>query len=476
MRSAFFAAAVASGIGLLGLGPAPGIRAQQPPPAPAGAAVPQPAPPGARGRGPQGPPKPPTVTEPEGYVVTSELQKLRVEVVARDLETPWGIGFLPDGRLLITERPGRLRIVEKGKLSAPVTGLPKVEQVQDGGMFDVEVHPQYAKNGWIYLSYAEPGPDNTSLTERAPNNTGMTAIVRGKINKNNEWVEQQYIFHATPDFYTATHIHYGSRFLFDKQGHLFFSLGEHGKPEDAQDLSKPTGKVHRVNDDGSIPNDNPFVKRDGAVKSIWTYGHRNPQGLAFDPATGKLWETEHGPNGGDELNLLQAGHNYGWAVVSNGTQPGITKTEQEGMDSPVVFWTPTMAPGGIAFATGNRYPKWKDQLFVTGLGGQVLRRITIDKDKVTHQEVVFDNLGRVRDIIQGPDGFFYVATALPGQRLSDTTVGFVLRNRQSPDRRRCERGSRAHVDRPRDPARHARPCLRPEAAGAGPRCLCLTPQ
>jgi glucose/arabinose dehydrogenase len=292
---------------------------------------------------------------------------------------------------------------------------------------DVAVHPRYAQNGWIYLSYAEPGPDNTSLTDRAPNNTGMTAVVRGRIGKHNDWIDQQFIFHATPDLYTATHIHYGSRFVFDKQGHLFFSLGEHGKPEDAQDLSKPTGKIHRVNDDGTAPRDNPFVGRQGAVASIWSYGHRNPQGLAFDPVTGRLWETEHGPMGGDELNLIQPGHNYGWAVVSNGAQPGISASEREGMDSPIVFWTPTLAPGGIAFYTGTRYPKWKDNLFVSGLGGQQLRRLVIERDRVARQEVVFDNLGRVRDIVVGPDGYFYLATALPGRRLADTTPGFVLR-------------------------------------------------
>jgi glucose/arabinose dehydrogenase len=402
------------------------LGAQGTPPAPAQT---PPGPGAAAGRGgrAQGPPKPPTVTNPDGYVVTSELQKLKVEVVARGLETPWGLAFLPDGRLLVTERPGRLRIVDHGTLSDPIAGIPKVEQVQDGGLMDVEVHPRYAQTGWIYLSYAEPGPDNTSLTERADTNTGMTAIVRGKLDRSNHWTDQQYIFHAAPEFYTTTHIHYGSRFVFDKAGHLYFSLGEHGVPENAQDLSKPTGKVHRVNDDGSVPNDNPFVNRADAVKSIWTYGHRNPQGLAFDPATGELWETEHGPGAGDELNLLKPGHNYGWAVVSNGTQRGITETERLGMDSPVVFWTPTMAPGGIAFATSDKYPKWKNQLFITGLGGQVLRRLVLDHDKVTHQEVVFDNLGRVRDIIVGPDGLFYVATALPGQRLSDTTEGYVLR-------------------------------------------------
>ncbi len=412
VRRAVIMGAVVSGAALVVSGWAGVLRAQQMP----GQA------PGA-GR----PTRPQTVTDPDGYVVHSEAQAFKVEVVARGLETPWGLAFLPDGRLLVTERPGRLRVVDHGRLLPPVAGIPKVEQVQDGGLMDVTVHPQYAQNGWIYLSYAEPGPDNTSLTERAPNNTGMTVIVRGKLGSNDTWVDQQTIFHAGPELYTTTHIHYGSRFVWDRQGHLFFSLGEHGKPEDAQDLSKPTGKVHRVNADGSIPSDNPFVNTPGAVKSIWTYGHRNPQGLAFDPVTGELWETEHGPSGGDELNILVRGHNYGWAVVSNGRQPGITETRRPGMDSPVLFWNPSIAPAGIAFDSGDRYPGWKNQLFVTGLAGQALRRLVIAHDQVTHQEVVFDNLGRVRDIIMGPDGYFYVATALPGRRLSDTTVGFVLR-------------------------------------------------
>ncbi len=373
------------------------------------------------------PPKPPTITEPEGHIIRSEVQTLKVEVVAKGLETPWGLAFLPDGRLLVTERPGQLRIVDHGQLSAPVSGLPKVEQVQDGGLMDVAVDPQYAQNGWVYLSYAEPGPDNTSLTERAPTNTGMTAVIRGRITKDGSWTDQQFLFHAAPEFYTTTHIHYGSRFIFDKAGHLFFTLGEHGKPQDAQDLSKPTGKIHRINRDGSVPKDNPFVGRPGAVPSIWTYGHRNPQGLAFDPASGELWETEHGPSGGDELNVIKKGHNYGWAVISNGRQEGITKTEAPGMESPVTFWTPSIGPAGMAFYSGSQYPNWKNQLFVAGLVGQQLRRLVIDHDRVTHQEVVFDNLGRIRDIVVGPDGDFYVATALPGQRMADTTEGYVLR-------------------------------------------------
>jgi glucose/arabinose dehydrogenase len=358
--------------------------------------------------------KPEVIVDPDGLVVRSGQQAVKLEVVARGLETPWGIAFLPDGRLLITERPGRLRIVENGRLLAPVEGIPPVWTIQDGGLFDVEVHPDYRRNGWIYLSFADPGPEKTSMTE----------IVRGRI-KDNRWVDQQVVYKAPPGLYFTTNLHYGSRFAFDEQGHLFFSIGERGHPEDAQDLSKPNGKIHRVSDDGSVPKDNPFVERAGALGSIWSYGHRNPQGLAFD-ASGRLWETEHGPRGGDELNLIQKGHNYGWAVVSYGLQPGITKTGQEGMEAPSVYWTPTIAPSGIAFA-GDKYPGWKGDLFVTSLGGQQLRRLKLDGEKVLQQEVVFKEFGRVRDIIRGPDGLFYVAVSLPGARLSDTTVGTILR-------------------------------------------------
>lgn len=356
--------------------------------------------------------------DPNGTIIKSEKQTFRIETVAKPVETPWALAFLPDGRLLVTERPGRLRIVDKGKLlPEPVRGTPAVWVRQDGGLFDVEVHPEYARTGWIYLSYAEAG---------AAANTSMTAIVRGRI-KDNTWVDQQFLFHARAEQHVDSNVHYGLRFLFDHERHLFYSIGERGRLEDAQNLSKPTGKVHRVNDDGSIPKDNPFAGRTGAVPSIWTYGHRNPQGLAFDPVTGKLWETEHGPRGGDELNRLDPGRNYGWAVVTNGTQEGITKTAQDGMEPPVVFWTPAIGPSGMTFYTGTRYPGWKNSLFVGGMVGQQLRRIEVNGDAVVHQEVVFKDLGRVRDVVVGPDGYLYLALQTPGERVSDSTPGSVVR-------------------------------------------------
>jgi glucose/arabinose dehydrogenase len=368
--------------------------------------------------------KPQYVPDPDGQVVTSAKQVFKMEILARNLETPWGLAFLPDGRLLITERPGRLRIVQDGKLLPDsVKGLPRVWEKQDGGLLDVEVHPQYASNGWIYLSYSETLPGYVA----PPDPPSMTVIVRGRIDKNNEWVDQQVLFRAPDAIYNSANAHYGSRFIFDKQNHLFFSIGEKQQMPDAQDLSKPTGKIHRINDDGTMPKDNPFVNTPGALASIWSYGHRNPQGLAWDPVSGKLWESEHGPTGGDEINIIEPGHNYGWGVITMGVQPGITRRAEPGMEQPIVYWTPSVAPSGIAFNTGNRYPGWKNNLFVSCLAGQQLKRLEITGDKVTDQEAVFNQFGRVHDVIVGPDGYLYVTLQLPGQVLSQSTPGMVAR-------------------------------------------------
>lgn len=359
--------------------------------------------------------RPQVQVDPDGHVVKSERQTVKLEVVGKGLETPWAIAFLPGGRMLVTERPGRLRIIDKGRLLPPVSGTPAVWARQDGGMFDVEVHPDFERTGWIYLSYAEPGPNATS----------MTAIVRGHI-KDNTWVDQQAIYKAPPALFSAANVHYGSRFAFDREGRLFYSIGDRGTAEDAQDFSKPAGKIHRVNDDGSVPKDNPFVGQPGAIETIWSYGHRNPQGLAFDEA-GRLWASEHGPRGGDEVNLIERGRNYGWPLVSYGLEPGITKSEQEGMQSPAAYWNPSIGPAGIMVASSERYSAWRGSLFLAALAGQHLRRVEISGDKVVRQEVVFDEFGRVRDIVTGPDGFIYVSLNLPGQRLSDTTAGVIVR-------------------------------------------------
>ncbi len=398
---------------------------------------------------------------PNGTVIKSAKQTFKVELVADGLMTPWGMSFLPDGRLLVTERDGRLQIVDKGKLTL-VTGTPKAHVQQDGGYLDVEVHPQYARNGWIYLAYVEdqpgyvapppaPAPPAPDPAAPAPAGAGrgggrggqvfvpsMTVVVRGKIDKNNQWTSEQTIFRAPATLYTTSGAHYGSRLLFDKENHLFFTLGERNgnNPNYAQDLTSPLGKVHRFNDDGTVPKDNPFVNTPGAVGSIWTYGHRNPEGLAWDPVTGALWESEHGPNSADEVNVLIKGHNYGWNLVSKQGPPQY-KLSAPDMDDPVVYYTPTFAPAGIAFYTGDKYPGWKNtSLFVCGLAGQALRRLDVKGNTVTSQEIVFDQFGRVRDIVQGPDGYFYVAvqnpTGVPNPAggnisLSASTPGRIIR-------------------------------------------------
>jgi glucose/arabinose dehydrogenase len=344
-----------------------------------------------------------------GDVVKSEKQAFKLELVAEGLDTPWGMAFLPDGRMLVTERPGRLRFLTAGKpLSEPVAGLPKVWAVQDGGLMDVALHPDYAKNGWIYLSYVDPGTNGAS----------MTVIVRGRV-RDGKWVDQEILYKAPPELYWADNTHFGSRFLFDKEGHLFYSIGDRGHQHDAQDLALPNGKIHRIHDDGRIPRDNPFVGKGAALGSIWSYGNRNVQGMAWHPVTGELWATEHGPRGGDELNRIEAGHNYGWPVITYGIDydgtPISDKTEQPGMEQPVAQWTPSLATCAIAFYTGDKLPGWKNDLFLSTLAFQELRRLVLEGNKVVKQEILIKNSGRVRDVVNGPDGFLYVVFNQPGR-------------------------------------------------------------
>lgn len=389
--------------------------------------------------------KPTFVPDPTNQVIKSEKQTFNMEVVAAGLDTPWGFVFLPDGRMLVTERAGRMRIIDKaGKLlPEPVKGTPVPWVRQDAGMLDIALHPNYAKNGWIYLAYTElasgavappppPPPAPGAATVRTPSPPSMTVLIRGKLNKKNEWVDTEVIFRAPADLYTPSGSHYGARFLFDKSGHLFYSIGERGEMSNAQKLDNPLGKIHRVMDDGSVPKDNPFVNTPGAVPTIWSYGHRNPQGLAWDPVTGLLWESEHGPTGGDEINIIEKGKNYGWGVISMGVQPGITKRSEPGMEQPIVFYTPTIAPSGINFYSGSRYLGWKNNLFVAALAGQQLRRLEIKGREVVHQEEVFAQFGRTRAVMTGPDGLMYVLLQNPtgagtGVSLSAATPGMVVR-------------------------------------------------
>jgi glucose/arabinose dehydrogenase len=353
--------------------------------------------------------KSPGTITPDGSVRTSERHAFRIETVAEGLMTPWGMTFLPDGRLLVSERPGTVRVLNPGQpLTPPIAGTPAVWARQDGGLLDIAIHPDYAANGWIYLAYCEPGPAPTSTTK----------IVRGKI-RDGRWEEQQTIYQSPAALYVADNTHFGSRFLFDKSGHLFFTIGDRGTMSDAQSLASPNGKVHRVLADGGVPPDNPFVKTLGALGMIWSLGNRNPQGLAWHPVTGELWSTEHGPRGGDELNVIEKGRNYGWPTITYGINydgtPITEKTAAPGLESPITYWTPSAAPSGIAFYTGDRFPAWKHDLFVAMLAGQELRRLTVSGRTVAHQETIFKGFGRVRHVITGPDGLLYVALNDPGR-------------------------------------------------------------
>ncbi len=353
----------------------------------------------------------PAATSPASLserVYTTQKHTFRLELVADKVRTPWALAWLPDGRMLITEKGGTLRIVENGVLhSNPVAGTPVVRNEGQGGLMEVALHPNYDRNGWIYLAYSDPARDDSGRA------VSLTKIVRGRI-RDGAWIDQQTVFEAPLKFYRrGGGVHFGCRIAFDRDGYLYFSHGERGSKEDAQDLSRPNGKVHRIHDDGRVPADNPFVNRERAFPTIWSYGNRNPQGLDFDPRTGLLWATEHGPRGGDELNLIRPGKNYGWPVITyginyNGT-PITDKTEAPGMEQPVIQWTPSIAVCGLDFYEGDAFPAWKHNLLVGALAHEEVRRVVIEGDKVASQEVILKNQGRVRDVASGPDGYIYVA-------------------------------------------------------------------
>jgi len=348
-----------------------------------------------------------------GKSFQSQKANFKAEVLAKGFDQPWGMAFMPDGRLIFTERSGNIRFLSKdGGVSQPVKGTPSVFVRQDGGMLDIALHPDFAKNGWIYLSYTtvQPGYQVQPGDDQAPNMAPltMTYIVRGKINANNEWVNQQTLFNPPADSFRVAADHYGSRFLFDGKGHFFWSMGERHDMQMSQNLASPLGKIHRLNDDGSIPKDNPFVSTPGALPSIWTYGHRNPEGLAFDPATGIFWETEHGPTGGDEVNIIEPGKDYGWGVATMGIEPGIGRLHATGMTDPITFFNPSIGPAGVTFYTGNKFPAWKGNLFITGMTGEKLIRMEIKGREIASQETVIQNYGRVRDVKTGPDGLIYL--------------------------------------------------------------------
>ncbi len=329
------------------------------------------------------------------------------EVYATGLDGPWGMAFLPDGRLLVTEKVGALRIVSTdGTVSEPVEGLPEVCACGQGGLLDVELHPDYDENGWIYLTYSDKKEDDQGEP------IGFTALMRAKLN-GMQLTNQETLWQAPAEAYTGRGQHFGSRIAFDKEGYVYFSIGDRGAQDQAQDLTRANGKVHRLMDDGTVPDDNPFANTPGLVSSIWSYGHRNPQGLEIHPKTGTLWDAEHGPKGGDELNYVRKGQNYGWPVITyginyNGT-PITDITEKEGMEQPAFFWLPSIATCGMEFYDGETFPEWKNSLFVTSLKFGRIHRLVIHNNDVIHEEILHETGGRPRDIITGPDGYLYIA-------------------------------------------------------------------
>lgn len=338
----------------------------------------------------------------------------RVTAVVGGLNHPWAMAFLPEGGVLITERPGNLRLLRiPGGLSKPLAGVPKVAAQGQGGLLDVALSPEFAQDRYVYLSYAE-----------ADGSKSGTAVGRGKLSADGSALEDfRVLFRQQPKL--SSGLHYGSRLVFDGKGYLYISLGENNQRPTAQDLDKLQGKVVRLKADGSVPTDNPFVGQAGARPEIWSYGHRNPQGMALNPWSGQLWENEHGPRGGDEINLVQRGKNYGWPLATHGINysgqpiPEAKAAELPGMEPPLYWWPKSPAISGMAFYNADRFPAWRNSVFIGALANQNLIRLTLDGDRVVAQEwLLTDRKQRIRDVRQGPDGYVYVLTdASPGELL-----------------------------------------------------------
>jgi glucose/arabinose dehydrogenase len=332
--------------------------------------------------------------------VSSEEETFRVVSLAEGLQNPWSVVFLPDGRLLISERPGRLNLLENGRL-LPVSGLPQIDAGGQGGLLDVALHPDYRENGWIYLAYSAGGGASRG-----------TRISRARL-LDRRLVDVQELF--AMDNGSSAGVHFGSRMVFLPDRTLLFSIGDRGDRARAQSLSEHAGKTLRINDDGSIPADNPFVGRRNALAEIYTYGNRNAQGMAIQPESGLVWQHEHGPRGGDEVNIIEPGRNYGWPAITYGREYSGGEvsplTEAPGMEQPVIYWVPSIAPSGMSFYSGDAFDRWRGNLFVGALAGQHLRRLVVDGRGIVHQEVLLqDRLGRIRDVREGPDGFLYLLT------------------------------------------------------------------
>jgi len=351
-------------------------------------------------------------TPAAAQTLQSEEHAFRVVEVVRGLEQPWSLAFLPDGRMLVTEKAGRLRIVKDGRLEPQaVAGLPEIAVHGQGGLMDVALHPRFAENGLVYLSYAARGADGFG-----------TEVARGRL-AGNKLEDVQVIFRQSPKGNRGQH--FGSRLVFDRAGFLYVTLGDRGEMERAQRPDDHAGSVIRLHDDGRVPKDNPFAGKPGWKPEKYTLGNRNQQGAALHPQTGVLWTHEHGPQGGDEVNVVRAGVNYGWPVITYGVNYGIGTrigegTAKPGMAQPIHYWVPSIAPSGMAFYTGDKFPKWRGDLFVGALKDQMLVRLKLDGEKVVREERLLRGaLGRIRDVRAGPDGFLYL--------LNDETRGVLVR-------------------------------------------------
>lgn len=328
-----------------------------------------------------------------------------VDTLSNDLKNPWGMAWLPDGRMLITEKAGEILVYRNGKFTGEkISGVPQVYAEGQGGLLDIKLHPDYAKNNWIYISYSKPVKGGATTT-----------IMRFKLNGNNI-TDKQELYEAKP--YVDADYHFGSRIIFDKDNYLFFSSGERGTMKKVWELDNDHGKIHRLKDDGKVPDDNPFVKTKGAHGSIWSYGHRNPQGLIYDKENNRIWGIEHGPRGGDELNLIQKGNNYGWPLTCYGINYDGTiltdKKEMPGVTNPTHYWVPSIGPCGSMIVTSNKYPDWKGNLLIGALALRHIARVQLDGTKYIKEEKLLDNVARFRNIAEGPDGFIYAVTEGPG--------------------------------------------------------------
>jgi glucose/arabinose dehydrogenase len=344
--------------------------------------------------------------KPSDIPIANEVGNYTFDQVATGIPIPWGMVMLPDGTLLVTEKKGILYHIKNG-VNTEVKNVPKVYTRGQGGLLDIALHPDYEKNGWIYMSFASEGAEGEG---------GNTKLIRAKL-VDNSLIEIQDLYKATPN--TTGPNHFGSRITFDNENYLYFSIGERDKKfENPQDITRDGGKVYRLHDDGTIPADNPFVGKAGAKEAIYSYGHRNPQGLTKNPVTGVIWEHEHGPQGGDEINIIKKGANYGWPVITYGIDYDgkiiSDITGKEGMEQPIHYWVPSIAPGGMVFVTSDRYPDWKGHLLVGAMKFKYLELLKLKDNKVISRQKIATEIGRVRNVIQGRDGYIYFAVEQKG--------------------------------------------------------------